>query len=87
VTILGRLGLVGLLIFLGFLGLLATRTWRVVRDPESDATQVAQWIALWPIIVSACFGVVLEGPMGAVLFWTLLGIAVQESRAKAPDPA
>ena len=27
------------------------------------------------MLVSACFGVVLEGPMGAVIFWTLLGIA------------
>jgi O-antigen ligase len=87
VTILGRLGLAGLLIFLVFLGLLAARTWRVVRAPESDATQVAQWIALWPIVVSACFGVVLEGPMGAVLFWTLLGIAVREGRAKATPAA
>jgi hypothetical protein len=27
------------------------------------------------MFVCACFGVVLEGPMGAVIFWTLLGMA------------
>ena len=27
------------------------------------------------IFISACFGVILEGPMGAAVFWTLLGLA------------
>jgi hypothetical protein len=27
------------------------------------------------ILTSACFGVVLEGPMGAVVFWSVLGLA------------
>jgi hypothetical protein len=30
---------------------------------------------VWAIFGSACFGVVLEGPMGAIVFWTLLGVA------------
>lgn len=33
------------------------------------------WLPPWVILISACFGVVLEGPMGAVLFWTMLGLA------------
>jgi hypothetical protein len=75
ITALGRMGLVGLAIFLWFVATLVRRTWRVMRDPASDATQVALWAALWPILVSACLGVVLEGPMGAVVFWLLLGMA------------
>lgn len=75
VTALGRLGLAGVAV-LGWCGLiLARRTWRAMRDPAGDAMQVALWAALWPIAISACLGVVLEGPMGAVIFWTLLGLA------------
>ena len=40
------------------------------------------------IRLSACFGVVLEGPMGAVVFWTILGLAhsqtAEEPEATAP---
>jgi hypothetical protein len=46
------------------------------------------------LLVSACLGVFLEGPMGATIFWTILGLAngvrpqVQELREseKAPLP-
>ena len=75
VTTLGRLGLVGLGLFLAFLLILARRTWQAIRDPDADAIQVALWAAVWPIAVSAHLGVVLEGPMGAVVFWSLLGLA------------
>ena len=83
VTIFGRLGFVGLALFLVFLLLLFARTRRVVRDPGADPTAVALWVAVWPIAIAACFGVVLEGPMGAVLFWTLLGLA----QAASTDPS
>lgn len=33
------------------------------------------WCTAWIILTSACLGVVLEGPMGAVVFWTVLGFA------------
>jgi O-antigen ligase len=79
---LGRMGLVGLGLFLLLLGVLFSRTWRVLRNPESDATQVALWAGIWTIIVSAHLGVVLEGPMGAVVFWSLLGLA--DSYRSAP---
>ena len=29
----------------------------------------------WCIFIGSCFGVVLEGPMGAVVYWTVTGIA------------
>lgn len=75
VTVFGRLGFVGLGLFLLLCVLLALRTWRVMRDREARPPALALWASVWVILVSACFGVVLEGPMGAVVFWTLLGLA------------
>ncbi len=83
VTSLGRMGLVGLVIFLWILALVFARTWRVMRDPASEPMEVALWAALWPIAISAGLGVVLEGPMGAVVFWSLLGLATTH---RAPTP-
>ena len=40
------------------------------------------WLGGWGIFTSACFGVVLEGPMGAVVFWTILGLASATSAAE-----
>ncbi len=84
VTALGRMGLVGLALLGWIYGILIVRTWRVLRDPATDATRAALWIALWPIAISACLGVVLEGPMGAVVFWSLLGLA--NADRSAPEP-
>jgi O-antigen ligase len=86
-TIFARMGAVGLALFQAVLGVVAVRTWRAVRAGPELA---APWCAAWAIFTSACFGVVLEGPMGAVVFWTLLGVA-DASRAAAsftaaPDP-
>jgi hypothetical protein len=47
-------------------------SWR--RD-KTQGESPALFSMCWVILVSACFGVVLEGPMGAVVFWTLLGLA------------
>lgn len=74
----GRLGLVGLLTLVGMLVAMAARTSQAVsrwRTDEAFAESVATWSVCWVIFVSACFGVVLEGPMGAVIFWTVLGMA------------
>ncbi len=84
VTALGRMGLIGFALLVCLYGILVSRTWRVVRDPASDATQVALWVAIWPIAISACLGVVLEGPMGAVVFWSLLGLAT--AYRSEPEP-
>jgi O-antigen ligase len=82
-TIFARMGAVGLLLFLAALSVVAVRTWRAIRaGPES----AAPWCAAWVILISACFGVVLEGPMGAVVFWTLLGVAHASSTAGDPQP-
>jgi len=94
VSMFGRLGLAGLLPFLAILGLMAARSVRAARE---DQVAAGLWCGAWVIFVSACFGVVLEGPMGAVLFWTLLGlaeserakvaIAATEDAARLPAPA
>ncbi|MFM8619870.1 MAG: O-antigen ligase family protein, partial [Opitutaceae bacterium] len=87
-TVLGRMGVVGLLAWLAIVGSMLISTLRAIRQTGPEGLKaLGWWSATWALLVSACFGVVLEGPMGAVLFWTLLGIAVQEGRAKAPAAA
>lgn len=75
VTTFGRLGLAGLLSLGAVLVVMARRTFAAMRRPETSAPTLGLWAATWVILVSACFGVVLEGPMGAVAFWSLLGLA------------
>lgn len=88
-TMLGRLGLAGLLA-LGVLtaallgaflhvAVVAARERRVTRRPSLIALG---WLsAAWVVFISSWFGVVLEGPMGAVVFWVTLGIANDERRS------
>ncbi|MEO5957901.1 MAG: O-antigen ligase family protein [Opitutaceae bacterium] len=72
-TVFGRMGIAGLLPFLAIVGAVARHTYRAVRAISGDAAGL--WCGAWVIFVSACFGVVLEGPMGAVVFWSALGLA------------
>lgn len=74
VTTFGRLGAVGVAVWLTFLGTLFVTSWRALRRASAPAAW-SVWTAPWVLVVSATFGVVLEGPMGAVIFWTLLGLA------------
>jgi hypothetical protein len=74
-TAFGRMGCIGLAAFLAFFGALVLKTWRALRDRSTDPAAVGLWCAAWVILTSACFGVVLEGPMGAVVFWSVLGLA------------
>lgn len=72
ITVFGRLGLVGLAVWGWLCTVLAARTWRAVRTGREEGVL---WCMACLIFISACFGVVLEGPMGAVPFWVLLGLA------------
>lgn len=83
VTIFGRMGAVGLALFLALILAIVGRTWRAAR--RAEVAELAPYCAVWAILVSSCFGVVLEGPMGAVIFWTMLGIA--QNPPAAPDGA
>jgi len=75
ITIFARMGIVGSAVFLALLAIITARTWQSLRGPQRNAEASAYWCAAWIILVCACFGVVLEGPMGAVVFWTTLGLA------------
>ena len=75
-SVLGRLGLVGLTVWGIFCVVLWRETWRALQH-ASDGLEWALWCSLWVILIGAGLGVVLEGPMGAVPFWTLLGLAHQ----------
>lgn len=86
VTVFGRMGIAGTLAFLGVILALAVKTSRTLRAGAAGSTVARKWLGCWIILVSACFGVVLEGPMGAVVFWTLLGLA-NGSAGAAAEPA
>lgn len=78
-TIFGRMGLLGLAGLIVVLAIVARKTWRAgtaeVNDADNPTPSLPLWLSAWTILASACFGVVLEGPMGATIFWTLLGLA------------
>ncbi len=81
-TLFGRTGAAGVLSFLLVTAVMAQRTWRAIRrEPPENA---GMWCGAWVILVSACFGVVLEGPMGAVVFWIALGVANSASVMEEP---
>lgn len=83
ITVFARMGIVGSAAFLALLAIITVRTFQALRGPHRDADAATYWCAAWVILVCACFGVVLEGPMGAVVFWTLLGLANSASLATA----
>jgi len=91
-TTLGRMGLLGLGILLVILVAIAGEVRRIARqarrDPAAgDALTLHAMCAV--ILVSACFGVVLEGPMGAIPYWIMLGLAHHAATREptAPLPA
>ena len=73
----GRMGLFGLSSLLAIMLIIARLTWKALLGSNDRA--VAYWCMVWVIFVSSCFGVVLEGPMGAVPFWIIVGLAHFES--------
>lgn len=82
VTVFARTGLVGLI---PFLAIIAAVFWRTVRAARQDIANGAMWCAATTVLISAIFGVVLEGPMGAVVFWAMLGMANAGYSNKSPE--
>jgi len=87
-TVFARTGFAGLLPFLALAALLFRHVWHR-RNPTTsagDRTEAVRDAALGcaalVIFISACFGVVLEGPMGAVVFWIILGVATSRATAE-----
>ncbi len=74
-SIFARTGGAGLGAFLILCLVMAGRTWRAARSRTGAFWRGEPWCHVWALFTSACFGVVLEGPMGAVVFWILLGAA------------
>lgn len=73
VSVLGRMGFVGLGLWLVVAGGMLFLTGRCFQQGNLDSIGLVS--LAWVLWFSACFGVVLEGPMGAVVFWTALGLA------------
>ncbi len=81
-TMLGRMGLigVGILLAIYFMQFRTTlRTARAARRDPGLQDALTLQAACWVVMVSSCFGVVLEGPMGAIPFWIMLGLAHHEA--------
>jgi hypothetical protein len=79
ITVYGRMGLVGLLLFSAIAFLSVRQTIRaaiLVRSRRMDAVDFSYWCGALVLLISGAFGVVLEGPMGAIPFWTFLGLAL-----------
>jgi O-Antigen ligase len=91
ITILGRMGIIGLLSFVYIAFLIvrnAFRAAKAVGRGKQPPAILPHWCAVLIILGSASFGVVLEGPMGGILFWSFLGLAAsrldeQQSAAEA----
>ncbi|HEY5078437.1 MAG TPA: hypothetical protein VII43_01265, partial [Opitutaceae bacterium] len=77
------MGIVGLLAWIAVSAGIWRVVWRLLRGGDPDDMGMASIVSVtW---LSACVGVVLEGPMGAVIFWTALGLAsARSASARAP---
>ena len=88
VTVYGRMGAVGLLVFLAITVVIvknAVRAALLVRAGRLSPADFSYWCAAVVLLVSATFGVVLEGPMGAIPFWTFLGLAARQTLKAKPE--
>ena len=92
-TIYARMGIIGILSF----ALVVFQILRssiacagAVRRGKTPPVDIALWCGAIAILVTSCFGVMLEGPMAAIVFWSLLGMASYrewERLHPAPAPA
>jgi O-antigen ligase len=86
-TVLGRMGLLGLALFLVILFMIVRRAFlaaRSVARGEQPESNLAPWCGVTILLVASLFGVVLEGPMGGILFWTFLGLACSQIGPERP---
>ncbi|GHC10338.1 O-antigen ligase family protein [Cerasicoccus arenae] len=77
-SVFGRTGMIGIFCWVLILGAMTNQAWRLVRKQKAREPLQPALIFLimaWTIFFGALFQVVLEGPMGAVLFWLLLGLS------------
>ena len=84
ITLFGRMGWIGIAIFAVLTGQIfagGIRAALAVKSGQMPVADLGYWCATWVILISSVVGVVLEGPVGAIVFWTFLGVAVQASEA------
>jgi len=81
-SVFGRMGALGLAAWLAVAVGMGVLTRRCFSGGNLDAIGLV--CIAWVMWFSACVGVVLEGPMGAVVFWTVLGLA---NRSLSEQPA
>src|SRR2546430_2039991 len=77
-TVYGRMGVIGILAFaLIVLQILRSslRCAAAIRRGKTSPVDIGLWCGAVGILVTSCFGVMLEGPMAAIVFWSLLGMA------------
>src|SRR5262249_43296847 len=77
-TIYGRMGIIGILLFalvVFYILRSSLRCAAAIRRGKAPALDIALWCGLVAILITSCFGVMLEGPMAAIVFWSLLGMA------------
>lgn len=90
-TIYGRMGIVGILSFFLVVFYIVTSALRcaaAIRSHKTPVIDIALWCGAVAILVTSCFGVMLEGPMAAIVFWSLLGMAsYREWERLHPAPA
>jgi O-antigen ligase len=92
-TVFGRMGFVGLASFVWVILLVfggAIRCAAAVRKRQAPSLDLAPWCGVATIFVTSCFSVMLEGPMAATVFWSLLGLAAyrqthRQEAMTAPD--
>ena len=85
VSVFGRMGGLGLAGWLAVAVSMGGLTRRCFKLGNLDAIGLV--CIAWVLWFSACVGVVLEGPMGAVVFWTVLGLANRSlAELKADEP-
>ena len=89
-AVLGRTGFLGLAISLVLVGLMIARTRTAAKATRAglDGTTraLSWWCACWVILTSACFGVVLENPMGASSSGSSWGSPVPRPRPARKPP-
>ena len=84
ITLFGRMGWIGIAIFAVITGQIIVggiRAALALRAGNLPAADLGYWCGTWVILISSIVGVVLEGPVGAIVFWAFLGVAVECSAA------
>lgn len=82
-TVFGRMGFFGMVSFTVVVLLIIKNAWQaadVVRAGDYPREVLFLWCGAIILLVAASFGVVLEGPMGGVLFWSFVGLGYSSTR-------